>query len=443
MKKTKKFLVGLLACLSVFAGSLGLAACDDEECTHEWGEWSISSPSTCSAQGTKQRKCSKCEEIQSENIDIADHQYDVENIVWTWNGYESATATLSCITDSTHTRQINANVTDEVTTAPTCTATGTKTYTATVKIDGVTYTASKNENLTALGHTEVTDVAVVATCKQTGLTEGSHCSVCNEVLVAQQETPKLNHTETKIEAVAATCSAEGATEGKKCSVCDEILVAPQPTSKVAHTEETIPAVTATCSENGLTEGKKCSVCKEVLVAQQPTVKLPHTETALLGVAPSCSEEGLTEGKKCSVCETVTVVQAPIDKLPHTEETVVGTAPTCSATGLSDGKKCSVCKETLVAQTILPKTACNYESVVTAPTCEDQGYTTHTCSMCKDSYVDTYVDELGHNWGAWEVSGSYTLRNCTNDCECGKYQRITSINATYNGIRLFPKRSDPL
>ena len=37
---------------------------------------------------------------------------------------------------------------------------------------------------------------------------------------------------------------------------------------------------------------------------------------------------------------------------------------------------------------------NYESVVTAPTCTEQGYTTYTCE-CGDSYVDNYVDALGH------------------------------------------------
>ena len=37
----------------------------------------------------------------------------------------------------------------------------------------------------------------------------------------------------------------------------------------------------------------------------------------------------------------------------------------------------------------------YTAVVTAPTCTDQGYTTHTCS-CGDSYVDTYVAALGHD-----------------------------------------------
>lgn len=36
----------------------------------------------------------------------------------------------------------------------------------------------------------------------------------------------------------------------------------------------------------------------------------------------------------------------------------------------------------------------YKSVVTPPTMENQGYTTHTCSRCGDSYVDSYVDSLG-------------------------------------------------
>ena len=35
--------------------------------------------------------------------------------------------------------------------------------------------------------------------------------------------------------------------------------------------------------------------------------------------------------------------------------------------------------------------------MTDPTCTEQGYTTHTCTRCDDSYVDTYVDALGHVW----------------------------------------------
>ncbi len=38
-----------------------------------------------------------------------------------------------------------------------------------------------------------------------------------------------------------------------------------------------------------------------------------------------------------------------------------------------------------------------DSVVTDPTCAEQGYTTYTCSVCGHVYTDDYVDELGHDW----------------------------------------------
>ena len=45
---------------------------------------------------------------------------------------------------------------------------------------------------------------------------------------------------------------------------------------------------------------------------------------------------------------------------------------------------------------------SYKDVVTAPTCTEKGYTTHTCA-CGDSYVDTYVDALGHAWDGGTVT----------------------------------------
>ena len=53
----------------------------------------------------------------------------------------------------------------------------------------------------------------------------------------------------------------------------------------------------------------------------------------------------------------------------------------------------------------------YESAVTDPTCEEQGYTTHTCTICGDSYSNGFTDALGHDFGNWTVTAEPT---CTAD-----------------------------
>lgn len=52
-----------------------------------------------------------------------------------------------------------------------------------------------------------------------------------------------------------------------------------------------------------------------------------------------------------------------------------------------------------------------EGTVTAPTCTEKGYTTHTCTKCSESFCDTYVAALGHDW-CTHTAIDETCSDCT-------------------------------
>lgn len=84
-------------------------------------------------------------------------------------------------------------------TDPTCTTAGNKAYyrcscgkwfsdsSCTKEV------TAQDVTIPAKGHTAVTDPAKAATCTETGLSEGSHCSVCGHVIKAQTVTAALGH----------------------------------------------------------------------------------------------------------------------------------------------------------------------------------------------------------------------------------------------------------
>ena len=82
--------------------------------------------------------------------------------------------------------------------APTCTEDGNVAHWRCTKCgkyfsdaQGATELALAEITISATGHTAVIDPAVPATYESTGLTEGSHCSTCQEVLIAQETVPML------------------------------------------------------------------------------------------------------------------------------------------------------------------------------------------------------------------------------------------------------------
>lgn len=90
------------------------------------------------------------------------------------------------------------------------------------------------------GHEIVVDEGVAATCTQAGKSEGTHCSVCDKILTAQETIPALNHMVdgvlqlTDIPEVKATCMAAGTTAGKKCTLCNTITEGCEPSEKLSH-----------------------------------------------------------------------------------------------------------------------------------------------------------------------------------------------------------------
>ena len=117
-------------------------------------------------------------------------------------------------------------------------------------------------------HTEVKDPAVAPTCTKSGLTEGSHCSACGEVIKKQETVAATGHTEVKDPAVAPTCTKSGLTEGSHCSVCGEVIKKQETVAATGHTVVIDKGIPATKTEDGLTEGSHCSVCGEVIKAQK-------------------------------------------------------------------------------------------------------------------------------------------------------------------------------
>ena len=140
----------------------------------------------------------------------------------------------------------------------------------------------------------------------------------------------------------------------------------------------------------------CVVCGDQ--ARMTIAKQPHVFGDWIGI----NETQHTRSCTCGTVET----EAHSYSAWKTQ-----TAATCTEDGV-EYRDCSECGAQEV-RTIIAS-GHHYVSVVTDPSCTEQGYTTHTCS-CGDTYTDTYTNALGHRvlWSGTELVESYTTNNDSN------------------------------
>lgn len=279
-------------------------------------------------------------------------------------------------------------------------------------------TAVSQGLLTIQDHTPVVDSAVAPTCTTTGLTEGSHCSLCNKVLVNQEIVEEAPHTAGEWVVVeASTCTVAG-WEHKLCTLCGKELekrdlplaqhntvvnAAKAPTctehgwneyltcedcdySTYAQIEalghvagDWITVRTSTCSQHGFAH-KLCTACGEELETKD-LEKEAHHAIYHAAKKPTCTQYGWNAYIVCRNCDYSTYSR--IEAVGHTPVTDKAVAATCSTTGLTEGKHCSVCNVTIIAQRPTDKIAHTFGDwkVKVCATQTTNGLYERECSKC--------------------------------------------------------------
>ncbi len=195
------------------------------------------------------------------------------------------------------------------------------------------------------------------------------------------EAPTQNGTEHTHVFSDATCTAPktcecGATQGNpKGHSYEDVVTAPTCT-EAGHTTHTCACgdTYTDSTVNALGHMYINGTCKTCGTVDPDGVTHTHSYDSVV-TAPTCTTAGYTT-HTCACGESYT--DNAIDALGHDYENGV----------------CGVCGE--ADPDYIPPHNHEYNSVVTAPTCTEAGYTTYTCG-CGETYTDNEVAALGHDY----------------------------------------------
>ena len=149
---------------------------------------------------------------------------------------------------------------------------------------------------------------------------------------------------------------------------------------------------ATCAKAGL-KTRSCTQCD--MTEEESISKIAHQYEAVV-TPPTCTDDGFTT-HTCKACkDTYKDSKTPAGTHAFGEWVVIKEA-TCLEKG-SRQRSCIACNLQETEETELSGHA--YRDEITAPSCKQKGFTTHICTVCDDTFVDTYTEITEHTYGEW-------------------------------------------
>jgi len=356
---------------------------------HDYNEGIVTKEATCTEAGEITYTCSRCGDSYLEEIEPFGHTEEVDPAV-------APTCTRIGLTEGSHCSVCGIVLVEQnpiqkiphdygegiVTKEPTIDEEGIRTFTCNVCKNSYTETIPK---LPTPDHKhEYAITTIEPTCTENGK-KVSSCSCGDKI---EEVIPALGHTEEVDPAIVPTCTEIGKTEGSHCSVCGEIIVAQSIVSALGHDyDEGVVTKQPTIEEEGI-RTFTCNRCKHSYTERIPKLEAPgheHKYVSSIVTAATCTQAGIRVFK----CECNDSYEEVIPALGHKEVEDPAVEATCTADGKTEGSHCSVCGEILIEQSIVPAFAHDYISEVTKqPTYSETGIRTFTCSRCKDSYTES-------------------------------------------------------
>ena len=366
---------------------------------HQWDEGKVTTEPKCEEAGVKTYTCKVCKETKTEAIDATGHTpVEVPEVPATCTepGKKAGTKCSVCDTILSGVEEIPAKGHQwndgEITTAPTCTEKGVKTYTCSVCKETKTEKIDKTNDHTP-GEAQRENVKEATCTKDGSYDEVVRCKVCNKELSREPKTITSpgHQWDEGVVTKEPTCAAEGE-KTFTCTVCKETKT--EAIDPKGHTPVDVAAKDATCTEKGNTAGTKCSVCDTILSGVEEIPAKGHQwNDGEITTAPTCTEKGV-KTYTCTVCNT-TKTEA-IDATGHTPVDVAAKDATCTEKGNTAGTKCSVCDTILSGVEEIPAKGHQWNDgeITTAPTCTEKGVKTYTCKVCKETKTEA-IDATGH------------------------------------------------